>query len=202
MPASLNQRPDTVPVEKLRYRCSAEDRSRSRPPPSSTVSSRSSGRTAPSRRFSSGSPFTSTGYNILVQGLTGTGRETTVKSILEKVADKTTIPRDICYVHNFDDPDRPIVLYLPPGDGAQPAEADESARGVSRAAPCPPCSSPTSSRQRRTQLIDSEGEKGRSVIKEFEERIKKENFVLIEIRFGPMTKTEIAPIVDGKPRSG
>ena len=39
----------------------------------------------------------SRGYNILVQGLTGTGRETTVKSILEKVAHNSTIP--VSYTH-------------------------------------------------------------------------------------------------------
>ena len=32
------------------------------------------------------------------------------------------------------------------------------------------------------------------------EKIKKENFVLMEIRYGPMTKTEIAPVVKEKPR--
>ena len=143
----------------------------------------------------------SPGYNILVQGLTGTGKETTVKSILEKVADNRSIPQDICYVHNFDDADSPTVLYLPPGDGAElrrqmVALVEYLERTV------PAVLESDEFKQRRTQLIESEGQKGRSVIKEFEERIKKENFVLVEIRFGPMTKTELAPIVDGKPRAG
>ena len=55
-------------------------------------------------------------------------------------------------------------------------------------------------KKRRDQIIEMEGQKGREVIKPFEEKIKKENFVLMEIRYGPMTKTEIAPLVDGKPR--
>jgi gas vesicle protein len=55
-------------------------------------------------------------------------------------------------------------------------------------------------KERRKQIVESQGSKGREVIRAFEEKIKKENFVLMEIRFGPMVKTEIAPIVKGKPR--
>ncbi|GMR23947.1 MAG: ATP-binding protein [Acidobacteriota bacterium] len=143
----------------------------------------------------------SRGYNILVQGLTGTGKETTVKSILERIADKGTVPQDICYVHNFDDPDCPTVLYLPPGEGvALRKQMNALVEYLERTVPAVLDSDEF--KQRRTQLIEREGQKGRVVIKEFEKRIKKENFVLVEIRFGPMTKTELAPIVDDKPRPG
>ncbi len=143
----------------------------------------------------------SRGYNILVQGLTGTGKETTVKSILERIADKETVPQDICYVHNFDDPDCPTVLYMPPGEGARlRKQMNALVEYLERTVPA--VLESDEFKQRRTQLIEREGKKGRAVIKEFEERIKKENFVLVEIRFGPMTKTELAPIVDKKPRPG
>ena len=143
----------------------------------------------------------SRGYNILVQGLTGTGKETTVKSILERIADKETVPQDICYVHNFDDPDCPTVLYMPPGHGAQlRKQMTTLIEYLERTVPA--VLESDEFKQRRTQLVEREGKKGRVVIKEFEERIKKENFVLVEIRFGPMTKTELAPIVDKKPRPG
>ena len=142
------------------------------------------------------------GYNILVQGLTGTGKETTVKSILETIQDRSTeIPSDICYVNNFDDADSPIALYLPAGDGLQlRKEMDLLVEYLDRTVPA--VLESDEFKERRAQLVEREGSKGREVIKEFEERIKKENFVLVEIRFGPMTKTELAPIVDGKPRPG
>ena len=143
----------------------------------------------------------SRGYNILVQGLTGTGKETTVKSLLERIADKETVPQDICYVHNFDDPDCPTVLYMPPGHGAQlRKQMTTLIEYLERTVPA--VLESDEFKQRRTQLVEREGKKGRVVIKEFEERIEKENFVLVEIRFGPMTKTELAPIVDKKPRPG
>jgi len=143
----------------------------------------------------------SRGYNILVQGLTGTGKESTVKSILEKIADQKRIPSDICYVHNFDDADSPGVLYLQPGQGTQlRREMDALVEFLERTVPA--VLESDEFKERRAQLIETEGEKGRTIIKEFEEKIKKENFVLVEIRFGPMTKTELAPIVEGKPRPG
>ena len=53
-----------------------------------------------------------------MQGLTGTGKETTVECILEQVATDSRIPGDKCYVHNFDNADQPLILYLPAGKGA------------------------------------------------------------------------------------
>jgi lon-related putative ATP-dependent protease len=56
-------------------------------------------------------------------------------------------------------------------------------------------------KKRRSQMVEQEGQKGRELIKEFEERIRKENFVLVEIRMGPISKTEVAPIYEEKPRT-
>lgn len=195
-----NSKLQPLSTDKLRYRCSPEAFS------FETTSELDGefqiiGQDRAVKAIRLGLSVPSPGYNILVQGLTGTGKETTVTSILEAIADKKTIPQDLCYVHNFDDPDSPKVLYLPPGDGVELRKQMESLVDyLERTVPA--VLESDEFKQRRTQLIESEGQKGREVIKEFEERIKKENFVLVEIRFGPMTKTELAPIVDGKPRPG
>ncbi len=195
-----NSKLQPLSAEKLRYRC---------PPESFSFETTAEleggfeiiGQDRAIKAIRLGLSVPSPGYNILVQGLTGTGKETTVKSILETVADKKTIPQDICYVHNFDDPDSPNVLYLPPGDGAElRRQMNTLVEYLERTVPA--VLESDEFKQRRTQLIETEGQKGRGVIKEFEERIKKENFVLVEIRFGPMTKTELAPIVESKPRPG
>ena len=68
--------------------------------------------------------------------------------------------------------------------------------------PCPRRWSRDEFKKRQAQILETEGEKGRAIVREFEERIKKENFVLAEIRLGPLAKNEVAPIVDGKPRTG
>lgn len=57
------------------------------------------------------------GFNIFITGPTGTGRNTTIKAILEERAKKEKIPNDWCYVHNFSDPNRPNAISLNPGEG-------------------------------------------------------------------------------------
>ncbi len=192
--------PEEVPVDQLRYRCSPDEFS------FTTTEDIDGGfeiigQDRAVKAIQLGLAVRSRGYNVVVQGLTGTGKETTVKSILEKVAEDSSIPGDLCYVNNFDDSDSPVVLYLPAGQGARlRKEMDSLVDYLVRTVPA--VLESDEFKKRRAQIIEVEGQKSRSIIKEFEERIKKENFVMVELRFGPMTKTEIAPIVDGKPRTG
>jgi lon-related putative ATP-dependent protease len=192
--------PAEVPVDELRFRCSTANFA------FETTAEVDHGfeiigQDRAIKAIRLGLAVQSRGYNVVVQGLTGTGKETTVKSILERVAEGGDVPPDICYVHDFDDPDRPTVLYLPAGDGARlRKEMDSLVAYLARTVPA--VLESDEFKKRRTQMVEREGEKGRAIIKEFEERIRKENFVLVELRFGPMTKTEIAPIVGGKPRTG
>lgn len=57
----------------------------------------------------------STGFNIFVAGLPGTGRTTAVERFLEEIASSKPIPQDWCYVHNFEDSYRPQAIALPAG---------------------------------------------------------------------------------------
>jgi len=56
-------------------------------------------------------------YNVYVSGSPRTGKTFLVTSYLKKVAKDLPTPRDWVYVYNFDDPDRPRALWLPPGRG-------------------------------------------------------------------------------------
>jgi lon-related putative ATP-dependent protease len=57
------------------------------------------------------------GYNIVAVGLPGTGKTSSVERLLRHRAAREKNPGDICYVHNFDDAQRPKALVLPPGNG-------------------------------------------------------------------------------------
>jgi len=57
------------------------------------------------------------GYNIFVTGLTGTGRTTTIKRLLQDFEKKHVEMKDHCYVFNFKNPDMPIAISLPAGQG-------------------------------------------------------------------------------------
>ena len=188
-----------VPVEKLRWRCDPEVFGVQTTDELSCAEN-IIGQDRAIKAIRLGLSVPSGGYNIYVQGLTGTGKETTVECILEQVATDSSIPDDKCYVHNFENPDRPIILSLPAGQGA--SFRKEMAALIDYLDHTVPAALESEEFQtRRNQMTEKEGQKGREIIREFEERIRKENFVLVEIRFGPVTKTEIAPLVDGKPRS-
>ncbi|MBI4691375.1 MAG: AAA family ATPase [Nitrospirae bacterium] len=55
------------------------------------------------------------GFNIFILGENGTGKMSTIKSILAKRSLNEPVPTDWCYVYNFKDPDVPIAVSLEPG---------------------------------------------------------------------------------------
>ncbi len=57
----------------------------------------------------------SKGYNIYILGQNGTGRATSIKSILTKKAASEPVPSDWCYVYNFENPDIPLAISMSPG---------------------------------------------------------------------------------------
>lgn len=59
------------------------------------------------------------GYNVYVLGESGTGRHAIVTRLLRELAASRETPPDLCYVHNFDDDQRPRLLSLPSGTGAR-----------------------------------------------------------------------------------
>jgi len=59
------------------------------------------------------------GYNIFITGLVGTGRTTTIKRLLEKLEKDGPLPPDICYMHNFKNPNMPRCIELEAGRGAE-----------------------------------------------------------------------------------
>ncbi len=57
------------------------------------------------------------GYNLYVAGPEGLGKTSYVLDLLKHYCREKPIPGDWCYVHNFSNPQAPLALYLPPGEG-------------------------------------------------------------------------------------
>ncbi len=57
------------------------------------------------------------GFNVFATGPTGAGKTSIITHYLEDRAALRPAPPDWGYAHNFEDPDRPIALRLPPGSG-------------------------------------------------------------------------------------
>jgi lon-related putative ATP-dependent protease len=63
--------------------------------------------------------ITDCGYNLFLAGEAGTGRSSTIRNMLKKLTKEQPTPSDWCYVYNFKDPDLPLSLALPAGQGAE-----------------------------------------------------------------------------------
>ena len=57
------------------------------------------------------------GYNIYLEGPDGVGKTMYTKNYLNSIASKKKVPNDWCYVYNFDNPNEPIAISLPAGQG-------------------------------------------------------------------------------------
>ena len=57
------------------------------------------------------------GFNLYVCGNVGMGKTAYVLSVVNKLAKSQKIPNDICYIYNFDNPNEPLALSLPAGQG-------------------------------------------------------------------------------------
>lgn len=56
-------------------------------------------------------------YNLFVLGELGSGRSSLLKQAMTEEAAARRVPPDLCYLHNFDAPERPLALRLPAGEG-------------------------------------------------------------------------------------
>ena len=65
------------------------------------------------------------GYNLYIEGPSGVGKTMYTKNYLDKIASKQRPPHDWCYIYNFDNPNEPIAVDLPAGQGKEFKEAME-----------------------------------------------------------------------------
>ncbi len=56
-------------------------------------------------------------YNLFVLGEVGSGRSSLLKQAMTVAAGSKAVPPDLCFLHNFDTPERPRALRLPAGHG-------------------------------------------------------------------------------------
>jgi predicted ATP-dependent protease len=59
------------------------------------------------------------GFNLFLLGPAGTGKHRIAQTLLEEKAASEATPDDWCYVNNFENPENPRAMRLPPGRGVQ-----------------------------------------------------------------------------------
>ena len=59
------------------------------------------------------------GYNIYIEGPSGVGKTMYAKNYLDSISSKKKTPSDWCYIYNFQNPNEPIAVSLPAGQGKE-----------------------------------------------------------------------------------
>ncbi len=137
------------------------------------------------------------GYNIYVSGITGTGKTTTVKNILDEVKPTKDLPPERAYVNNFVDPYKPRLLTFPQGQAVKFRDdmaefLDHITRNI------PLIFENKGFKMKREQIMKKYGEQEKSLLGVFGEKLKNDSFTLAQVQVGPFSRPEIFPVFDGK----
>lgn len=133
--------------------------------------------------------ITSMGFNIFALGESGTGKVSTIMSMLKNKSSSETTPQDWCYVYNFKDPDNPVAISIEPGKGTVfQKDMDELINFLRIEIP-----KAFESKEydiQRSKIIDEFQQKQNEYLSRLDEEVKKENFT---VRKGP-TGIFIVPV--------
>ncbi|MHB1687090.1 MAG: Lon protease family protein [Ignavibacteriaceae bacterium] len=138
------------------------------------------------------------GYNIFIAGLSGTGKATTVKKMLETISDNCPPLYDFAYVNNFKDEDRPILLTFPIGK-AKIFKQDFASVIDLLKIKIPQALENDTYLNRRQKIISHYNEKEQALMTAFDENLRKKNFSLGQVKVGETARPDIFPIIDQKP---
>lgn len=140
------------------------------------------------------------GYNIFVTGLSGTGRMTTLESLLEQYSAAKTQPDDICFLHNFSDPMQPGVVFLPPGKGKDFAMAmrDMVKEMKDR---IPALFEDTRYKEETKRIISSVASRENDLLVSFEKKAAEKGFKLVTQKAGNTLQADILPVHEDNPLS-
>jgi len=140
----------------------------------------------------------SQGYNIFVTGLSGTGKFTAIQQMLESITPDCSHLNDYAYVNNFKDVDRPVLLRFTAG------QANKFKKDLSRAViflqeEIPKVLSANPFVSKKKKLLAEFGKVQHSIMDGFEEKLKKDNLTLGQIKVGEMPRPEIFAVIDKHP---
>lgn len=150
------------------------------------------------KAIQTGLDIKSLGYNIFITGMVGTGRTTTIKKLLEKLERDVKTPDDICYVHNFKNPDEPTLITCPPGKGRQFKQAMDHLIEMLKTN-IPELLKSKYYADQRDLIIETQQKHQKEILKKFEEEVVEEGFSVIQVQMGPFVKPDLIPIIDNQP---
>lgn len=140
----------------------------------------------------------SPGYNIYIAGLSGSGKATTVKQMLEKIS--TDCPRlyDYAYVNNFRDPDQPLLIKFQKGQAKEFKQELNSAIEVLKQR-IPIAFESELYLSRKKNIVEEYNQKELELMEAFDKELRQKGFSLGQIKVGEQIRPDIIPLIDDQP---
>ncbi len=141
----------------------------------------------------------SPGYNIYVSGPAGSGKMTTTKHILAGYKQPRVPLQDYAYVHNFQEPDRPRLLMLPPGLGMRLKKAlDTLVHTLKRE--LPRAAATEHIQKERDRVIAEYQRNEHEAVSGFQDRVRQARFIVAEVQSGPVVEHDVLPLMGEEPQ--
>ncbi len=137
------------------------------------------------------------GFNAYVRGLSGTGRKTLVRQVLNEIKPKARQRHDYCYIHNFSHPSVPRLVILPNGYGKR-LKQRMSAFSDYVVNDLPKVINGEEIKQKRAEIDKANQKVLDKLYKPFERKIKKASLALATMQVGDESHTVVAPVYEGE----
>ncbi|MFC1534957.1 Lon protease family protein [Thermodesulfobacteriota bacterium] len=149
--------------------------------------------------FRFGAGINKEGYNIFVTGVSGTGRMSTVRKLLQDISrNNGNVPDDLCYINNFKNNEAPVLLRLKAGQGGK-MKKDIHGFVETLKKEVPRQFEGQDYINQKKEIMEEYEKKGKGFFKELDKKVREEGFALVDIQIGQIKRPEIMPLVDKNP---
>ncbi|HEX5131763.1 MAG TPA: ATP-binding protein [Candidatus Krumholzibacteria bacterium] len=139
----------------------------------------------------------SPGYNIYISGLSGTGKLTAIRYMLDGMDLRRSDLVDICYVFNFSDEDQPTCLMLPAGRACKLRQQLHSLRDtISDFIPAALRSDQFKHRQ--AAIADDVRKHRDKMLRVLEKEVSESGFSVVQVEYEGYARPEIVPLIRGE----
>ncbi len=146
-----------------------------------------------------GARIRSQGYNIWASGVVGTGRMTTVRTILDEVKMDAATLHDFAYVHNFKQAEQPVLLRFAAGEGRVFCRMMDDALAVLKRR-IPSLFEEEQFQEERKAIIQKYQAMEEGLLKQFDEQLRPQGLVLGQVQEEDgTTHTEIFAVLNDQP---
>lgn len=143
----------------------------------------------------------SIGYNMFVTGVSGTGRETTIKRILDSMDKSTDDLRDIVYVRNMEESRNPIALTFPAGGGSRFIEVIEECVQLLKSNISAVLSSEKAQMEARS-VKTGYSDKKKLITDKVKQEAEEQGFTVVNVPVGPGEfRPDVLPVIEDEPVS-